>query len=104
MMKFLIQYGVCALAVALMVPLAQAQSQPAGLQAAFAKDAGTLLLRPVDDRRNSHRSNLQTPSHTIMKHGEFFMKRALIIILLLAGCPVCALSRSRRQRSFYLGK
>jgi uncharacterized damage-inducible protein DinB len=40
MMKILTQYGVCALAVALMVPLAQAQ--PAGIQAAFAKDAGTL--------------------------------------------------------------
>ncbi|MBV8514405.1 MAG: DinB family protein [Acidobacteria bacterium] len=42
MKKILIQYGVCALAVALMVPPARAQSQPAGLQAAFAKDAGTL--------------------------------------------------------------
>ena len=40
MEKILIQYGLCALAVALMVPLAQAQ--PAGMQAAFAKDAGTL--------------------------------------------------------------
>jgi uncharacterized damage-inducible protein DinB len=40
MKKILIHYAVCALAVALMVPLAQ--SQPAGLQAAFAKDAGTL--------------------------------------------------------------
>jgi len=40
MKKILIQYGVCALAVALMVPLAQAQ--PAGMQAAFVKDAGTL--------------------------------------------------------------
>jgi len=39
MKKILTQYGVCALAVALMVPLAQAQ---AGLQAAFGKDAGTL--------------------------------------------------------------
>ena len=46
MKKILIQYGVCALAVALMVPLAQvqvqAQAQPAGIQAAFGKDAGTL--------------------------------------------------------------
>ena len=42
MMKILFQYGVCALAVALMVPLARGQSQPAGLQAALAKDAGTL--------------------------------------------------------------
>src|SRR5881628_4270146 len=40
MKKILIQYGICALAVALMVPLAQAQ--PAGIQAAFGKDAGTL--------------------------------------------------------------
>src|SRR5215468_9883453 len=40
MMKILIQYAVCALAVALMVPLAQAQ--PSGIQAVFGKDAGTL--------------------------------------------------------------
>jgi hypothetical protein len=42
MKKILTQYAVCALAVALMVPLALAQSQPAGMQAAFGKDAGTL--------------------------------------------------------------
>ena len=40
MKKILIQYGICALAVALMVPLAQAQS--AGIQTAFGRDAGTL--------------------------------------------------------------
>ena len=37
MKKIPTQYGVCALTVALMVPLAQAQ--PAGMQAAFGKDA-----------------------------------------------------------------
>ena len=42
MKKILTQYGVCAVAVALMVPLVQAQAQPAGIQAAFGKDAGTL--------------------------------------------------------------
>jgi uncharacterized damage-inducible protein DinB len=42
MKKILTQYGVCAVAVALMVPLVQAQAQPAGLQAAFGQDAGTL--------------------------------------------------------------
>src|SRR5881392_631213 len=42
MKKILIQYGLCTLAVALVVPLAQAQGQPAGMQAAFGKDAGTL--------------------------------------------------------------
>ena len=40
MKKILTQYRVCALAVALMVPLAQAQ--PAKFQAAFGKDTGTL--------------------------------------------------------------
>src|SRR6185437_1516417 len=42
MKKILIQYGICALAVALLVPLVWAQSRPAGLQAALAKDAGML--------------------------------------------------------------
>ena len=40
--KILTQYGVFALALALMVPLARAQAQAAGIQAAFGKDAGTL--------------------------------------------------------------
>ena len=40
MKKILTQYGACAIAAALMVPMAQAQ--PAGMQAAFGKDAGTL--------------------------------------------------------------
>jgi uncharacterized damage-inducible protein DinB len=40
MKKILIQYGIGALAVALMGPLAQAQ--PAAIQAAFGKDAGIL--------------------------------------------------------------
>jgi uncharacterized damage-inducible protein DinB len=37
-----IQYAMCALAVALMMPLAPAQAQSAGIQAAYAKDIGTL--------------------------------------------------------------
>ena len=40
MKKILTRYAVCALVVALMAPLAQAQ--PSGMQAAWAKDAGTL--------------------------------------------------------------
>ena len=40
MKKILTQYAVCALAAALMAPMAQAQ--PAGMQAALGKDAGTL--------------------------------------------------------------
>jgi uncharacterized damage-inducible protein DinB len=54
--KILTQYGVCALVIALMVPLAGAQAQPAGMQAAFGKDAGTLsdkftgLARVMSDK------------------------------------------------------
>jgi uncharacterized damage-inducible protein DinB len=42
MKTILAQYGVYALAFALVVPLAQAQGQSPGLQAAFEADAGTL--------------------------------------------------------------
>jgi uncharacterized damage-inducible protein DinB len=42
MKKILTLYGVGALAVALMVPLAHTHAQPAGFQAAFGEDAGTL--------------------------------------------------------------
>src|SRR5215471_12446164 len=41
-MKTLTRYGICAFVVALIVPLARAQSHAAGLQTAFAKDAETL--------------------------------------------------------------
>src|SRR5215469_7002719 len=56
MKKTLTRYGVCALAVALMVPLAETQSQTAGMQAAFGKGAGTLsdkftgLARVMSDK------------------------------------------------------
>jgi uncharacterized damage-inducible protein DinB len=40
--KILIQYAMCALAIALMATLAQAQAPPAGIQAAYAKELGTL--------------------------------------------------------------
>ena len=42
MKKILVQYAVCALAAALMVPASLAQAQPVGLQAAFGKDAEKL--------------------------------------------------------------
>jgi uncharacterized damage-inducible protein DinB len=42
MKKIPIQYGVCALTLAAALTMSMAQAQPAGMQAAFAKDAGTL--------------------------------------------------------------
>ena len=42
MKDIVMQYTVCALVGALMAPSARTESQPDGLQAAFARDAGTL--------------------------------------------------------------
>ncbi len=42
MKKILTQYGVCALTLAAALTTPMAQAQPAAMQAAFAKDAGTL--------------------------------------------------------------
>jgi uncharacterized damage-inducible protein DinB len=42
MKKILTLYAACALAVALLMPLAHTHAQPASLQSAFAEDAGTL--------------------------------------------------------------
>jgi uncharacterized damage-inducible protein DinB len=42
MKKILTQFGVCALTLAAALTTTMAQAQPAGTQAAFAKDAGTL--------------------------------------------------------------
>jgi uncharacterized damage-inducible protein DinB len=42
MKKILTQYAMCGLAIALMATLAPAQAQPAGIQASYAKDLGTL--------------------------------------------------------------
>ena len=46
MKKILTLYGVCALAIALMVPLAQ--SQPAGLQAAIKSEQANKLVEKTD--------------------------------------------------------
>jgi uncharacterized damage-inducible protein DinB len=45
MKTILTRFGLCALTVALMAPLAQAQAQAAGLQAALGEDAGTLSAK-----------------------------------------------------------
>src|ERR1700758_951825 len=42
MVKVLTEYAMCVMALALMATLASAQAQPAAIQAAYAKDLGTL--------------------------------------------------------------
>jgi uncharacterized damage-inducible protein DinB len=70
MRKILSQYGVCALAVALMVPLAQAQ--PAGMQAAFAKDAGTLSAKFIGLARVMSGKYDWKPGQGVRSVGDVF--------------------------------
>ena len=69
MKKILTQYGVCALMVALMVPLAQAQ---AGMQAAFAKDAGTLSDKFTGLARVMAGKYAWKPGQGVRSVGEVF--------------------------------
>src|SRR6476661_3505557 len=45
MVKVLTEHAICVMALALMATLAPAQAQPAGMQAAYAKDLGTLSAK-----------------------------------------------------------
>jgi hypothetical protein len=50
MNKILIQYAMCALAIALMATLAPAQAQPAGIQAAYEKISVRFPTNSPDSR------------------------------------------------------
>ena len=88
MKKILTQYVVCALAVALLVPLAKAQ--PARLQAAFAEDAGTLsdkftgLARVMSDKYD------WKPGQGVRSVGDVFnliVKENGLLAGVLSGTP-----------------
>ena len=88
MKKILIQYGVCALAVALMVPLAQAQ--PAGMQAAFAKDAGTLSDKFAGLARVMSGKYDWKPGQGVRSVGDVFnliVKENGMLLGVLSGTP-----------------
>ena len=90
MKKILIQYAVCTLAVALMVPLAHAQSQPAGLQAAFAKDAGTLSDKFTGLARVMSGKYDWKPGQGVRSVGEVFnliVKENGLLAGVLSGTP-----------------
>src|SRR5881394_1043767 len=70
MTKILTKYGALALAVALMVPLAQAQ--PAGMQAAFGKDAGTLSDKFTGLARVMSGKYDWKPGHGVRSVGDVF--------------------------------
>jgi uncharacterized damage-inducible protein DinB len=88
MKKILIQYGICALAVALMMPLAQAQ--PAGLQAAFGEDAGTLSDKFTGLARVMSGKYDWKPGQGVRAVGEVFnliVKENRMLAGVLSGTP-----------------
>ncbi|HEY6903986.1 MAG TPA: DinB family protein [Candidatus Acidoferrales bacterium] len=90
MKKILTQYAVCALAVALTVPLARAQSQPAGLQAAFAKDAGTLSEKFTGLARVMSGKYDWKPGQGVRSVGDvfnFIVKENGILVRVLSDTP-----------------
>jgi len=72
MKKFLIQYAVCALSVALMVPLARAQSQPAGLQAPSQKMPERFSDNSPDSRALCRPSTTGSPPRAFRSVAEVF--------------------------------
>ena len=88
MEKILTQYLVCALAVALMVPLAQAQ--PAGIQAAFGKDAGTLSDKFIGLARVMSGKYDWKPGQGVRSVGDVFnliVKENGLLAGVLSGTP-----------------
>jgi len=88
MKKILTQYGVCALAVALMLPLAQAQ--PAGMQAAFGKDAGTLSDKFTELARVMSGKYNWRPAQGVRSVGDVFnliIRENGMLVGVLSGTP-----------------
>ena len=88
MKKILTQYVVCALAVALMVPLAHAQS--VGIQAAFAKDAGTLSDKFTGLARVMSGKYDWKPGQGVRSVGDVFnliVKENGMLVGVLSGTP-----------------
>jgi uncharacterized damage-inducible protein DinB len=90
MKKILTQYGVCALAVALMVPLAKAQAQSAGMQTALEKDAGTLSDKFTGLARVMSGKYDWKPSQGVRSVGDVFnliVKENSVLVGVLSGTP-----------------
>ena len=88
MNKILTQYGVCALAVALMVTLTQAQS--VGIQAAFGKDAATLSDKFTGLARVMSGKYDWKPAQGIRSVGDVFnliVKENGLLAGVLSGTP-----------------
>jgi uncharacterized damage-inducible protein DinB len=90
MKKFPTQYGAYMLAVALMMPLAQAQAHSAGMQAAFGKDAVTLSEKFTGLARVMSGKYDWKPGQGVRSVGDVFnliVKENGMLASVLSGTP-----------------
>jgi uncharacterized damage-inducible protein DinB len=90
MKKILTQYAMGALAIALMATLAPAHAQPAGMQAAFAKDAGTLSEKFTGLARVMSGKYDWRPGQGVRSVGDVFnliVKENGLLASVLSGTP-----------------
>ena len=90
MKKILTLYAVCAIAIALMGPLAHTHAQPAGLQAAFAEDTGTLSDKFTGLARAMSGKYDWKPNQGVRSVGDVFnliVKENGLLAGVLSGTP-----------------
>ena len=91
MKKILTQYGVCAFAAVLTASMAQAQAQPAGMQAAFEKDAGSLSDKFTGLARVMSGKYDWKPGQGVRSVGDVFnliVKENGMLASVLSGTPI----------------
>ena len=90
MVKVLNQYAMCVMALALMATLAPAQAQPAGMQAAYAKDLGTLSDKFTGLARVMSGKYDWKPGQGVRSVGDVFnliVRENGVLVGVLSGTP-----------------
>lgn len=90
MVKVLTQHAMCVMALALMATLAPAQAQPAGIQAAYAKDLGTLSGKFTGLARVMAGKYDWRPGQGIRSVGDVFnliVRENGVLVAVLSGTP-----------------
>src|SRR5207248_8500862 len=90
MVKVLTQYAMCVMALALMATWAPAQAQPAGMQAAYTKDLGTLSNKFTGLARVMSGKYDWKPRQGVRSVGDVFnliVKENGVLVGVLSGTP-----------------
>jgi len=90
MVKVLTEHAICVMALALMATLAPAQAQPAGMQAAYAKDLGTLSDKFTGLARVMSGKYDWKPGQGVRSVGDVFnliVRENGVLVGVLSGTP-----------------